>query len=293
MKLRIEELEGLGGSVPSTATLLPILNRIAEIGPGSSVPLVLEAATENREKVEAATEEKEKVESVKEVVKEVKKRGILRKGSEGDEVRAMQEALQKLGFSCGEEDEEFSTFDSGTERAVKTWQASLDVPQDGIMTSELQERLYSEHQVEYSGIILKEDVKGTSVPKERVNGTIVASVAGKLEIQRKVVEDKGKVKIDVSHNRVFLLGENRWEEPSRLVGMNKGDGGAKGKGSITKCLTCRGEGRLLCSECDGSGEPNIEEQFLEWVDEGMKCPYCEGDGFTICDVCDGKGEAAV
>ncbi|KAL6268935.1 hypothetical protein ACE6H2_025846 [Prunus campanulata] len=32
------------------------------------------------------------------------------------------EALQKLGFYAGEEDMEFSSFSSGTERAVKTWQ---------------------------------------------------------------------------------------------------------------------------------------------------------------------------
>ncbi|KAF8388388.1 hypothetical protein HHK36_027055 [Tetracentron sinense] len=46
---------------------------------------------------------------------------------------------------------------------------------------------------------------------------------------------------------------------------------------------------LLESEkCDGTGEPNIEEQFLEWVDEGTKCPYCEGVGYSVCDVCEGK-----
>jgi protein disulfide-isomerase len=36
----------------------------------------------------------------------------------------LQEALQKLGFYCGEEDTEFSSFSTGTERAVKTWQVS-------------------------------------------------------------------------------------------------------------------------------------------------------------------------
>jgi len=37
----------------------------------------------------------------------------------------MQEALQKLGFYSGEEDMEYSSFSSGTERAVKTWQVSV------------------------------------------------------------------------------------------------------------------------------------------------------------------------
>ncbi|WCJ24243.1 plastid transcriptionally active 5 [Euphorbia peplus] len=52
-----------------------------------------------------------------------------------------------LGFYSGEEDMEFSSFSSGTERAVKTWQASLSIPDDGIMTTELLERLYMEPQI--------------------------------------------------------------------------------------------------------------------------------------------------
>lgn len=36
----------------------------------------------------------------------------------------LQEALQRLGFYSGEEDMEYSSFSSGTERAVKTWQVS-------------------------------------------------------------------------------------------------------------------------------------------------------------------------
>ncbi|CAL8137736.1 unnamed protein product [Prunus armeniaca] len=60
----------------------------------------------------------------------------------------MQEASQKLGFYLGEEDMEFSSFSSGTERAVKTWQASLDAPQDGIVTAELLEQLYTVAQIE-------------------------------------------------------------------------------------------------------------------------------------------------
>ncbi|KAI5314450.1 hypothetical protein L3X38_043626 [Prunus dulcis] len=73
-------------------------------------------------------EEIEEVSAVPEVKEKNKSRNALRKGSEGEEVRAMQEALQKLGFYWGEEDMEFSSFSSGTERAVMTWQASLDAP---------------------------------------------------------------------------------------------------------------------------------------------------------------------
>nr|GEU41977.1 WAT1-related protein At1g25270-like [Tanacetum cinerariifolium] len=48
----------------------------------------------------------------------------------------LQVALLKQGFYCGEEDEEFSCFSSGTE-----WQSSIGVPKIGVMTVELLERL--------------------------------------------------------------------------------------------------------------------------------------------------------
>ncbi|GFY92932.1 plastid transcriptionally active 5 [Actinidia rufa] len=270
----------------------------------------------------------EEVVVVKEVVGEGKKRATLRKGSEGDDVRVMQligpiglarldmgldykshgtaflhlvaivdrritdvlqfeEALQKLGFYSGEEDMEFSSFSSGTERAVKTWQATLGAREDGIMTAELQERLYTEPLTGGSGLAVNADPKGNDVtaPKVGVNGAAFASTTEILEIQQIVVEEEGITEVDVYEHRVFLLGENRWEEPSRVTSRNKQGGGAK---STTKCLSCRGEGRILCMECDGTGEPNIEPQFMEWVDEGTKCPYCEGLGYTACDVCEGK-----
>ncbi|PQQ01944.1 uncharacterized protein Pyn_28364 [Prunus yedoensis var. nudiflora] len=42
---------------------------------------------------------------------------------------------------------EFSSFSSGTERAVKTWQGSSNAPQDGIVTIELLEQLYTVAQI--------------------------------------------------------------------------------------------------------------------------------------------------
>ncbi|KAL7219913.1 hypothetical protein ACSBR2_012887 [Camellia fascicularis] len=293
LRLRIQELErqseNHGVSVANVAALLQMLKKEAELLESglSAVPMVLEAA-ESGEKVE------EDVVVMKEVVregKELKKRATLRKGSEGEDVRAMQEALQKLGFYSGEEDMEYSSFSSGTERAVKTWQATLGAREDGIMTAELQEMLYREQQIGVSGLAVNVDPKGnnlTAVQKEGANGAAVASITEISEIQQTVVEEGGVTEVEVSEHRVFLLGENRWEEPSRLAGRSKQVGGAKRKDHITKCLSCRGEGRLLCTECDGTGEPNIEPQFMEWVDEGAKCPYCEGLGYTICDMCEGK-----
>ncbi|CAL2244790.1 unnamed protein product [Prunus armeniaca] len=227
----------------------------------------------------------------------------------------MQEASQKLGFYLGEEDMEFSSFSSGTEHAVKTWQASLDAPQDGIVTAELLEQLYTVAQIEgldnkgstltatqkqpdhvrisYSELLHRLKHHNSSngcvgyVVWEDTNGAAVTSGTEISEVQQTLVKE-GVTKVKVSKHHVFLLGENRWKDSSRLSRNQKKVGESKTMNTTTRCLTCRGEGRLLCAECDGTGEPNIEEQqFLDWVEEGAKCPYCEGHGFTICDVCEG------
>ncbi|CAJ1976563.1 unnamed protein product [Sphenostylis stenocarpa] len=312
LKLQIQALElrlstrvlsspaSVSDAVANVTLLLQVLkDKNLVLESGSSVRNMEDVRTQtehthkNREEKEKRTrdiEEKgfdEVVESEKEVVVveesvRVEQRSTLRKGSEGEEVRQMQEALQKLGFYSGEEDMDYSSFSSGTERAVKTWQAALGAPEDGIMTAELLGRLY----LEISKKDMTQDTQSTTVlPKDGENGAAVASVTDISETQQNVVKsDKGT---EFSHRGVFLLGENRWEEPSRLV-TSDGVDRSKNKNATTKCLQCRGEGRLLCTECDGSGEPNIEPQFLEWVDQGTKCPYCEGLGYTVCDLCGGK-----
>ncbi|XP_078167667.1 plastid transcriptionally active 5 isoform X2 [Carex rostrata] len=271
MKLEMMEKEKLTDVEAVVTRPRPVLVEKAEVK-----KMLLEETV----KVEEAREVREVgVEEKKETGKMKKKKPdkrTLRVGAEGDDVRVMQEALQKLGFYCGEEDTEFFSFSSGTQRAVKTWQATLGIQEDGIMTEELLEMLFSE-----------QETSGAHV-KEGVNGAAVASVAQvAAEIEKTVVKASSASNsgVEVSEHRVFLLGENRWEEPSRLVQNNIKQ---VIKSSGTKCISCRGEGRLMCIECDGTGEPNIEEQFLEWIDEGTKCPYCEGLGYTICDLCEGK-----
>lgn len=269
LKLRIEELEKerpqfmVSDAAAGLETLLRAMkDRVAGTEGGVRVPpaalaeqadvkeMIFEEVTVSERTY--ATEERPEGDEKGET------RRMLRKGVEGDDVRAMQEALHGLGFYSGEEDMEFETFSSGTERAVKTWQASLGVAQNGIMSPELLQKLFDGPQK-------------TSPPE----GT---------KVERKVIREEYEVReMEVSRPRVFLLGENRWEEPGRVASKN----GPVGEKAVSRCLTCRGEGRLMCTECDGTGEPNIEPQFMEWVDEGTKCPYCEGNGFVICDICGG------
>lgn len=310
LQLRIQELQhqtslhqsSVSDSVSNIAKLLQVLkdgdlginiNRITDSG-SSAIPLVDTEIKEKEVIVKEVTsvsetpekEENKRITPQKGIQSKGSKRKTLRKGSEGEDVREMQEALQKLGFYSGEDDMEYSAYDTGTERAVKTWQASIGISEDGIMTSKLLERLYMD------------EIGGSSLPGDETSESdIVASlyqtangvpVSSITNVQQTIVKGEHRGG-EVPERRVFLLGENRWEDSSRLSANKKEPSSASGKNSSsTKCLTCRGEGRLLCMECDGTGEPNIEEQFMEWVDEGAKCPYCEGHGYSVCDVCQGK-----
>uniref|UniRef100_A0A803LPC0 Peptidoglycan binding-like domain-containing protein n=1 Tax=Chenopodium quinoa TaxID=63459 RepID=A0A803LPC0_CHEQI len=196
--------------------------------------------------------------------------------SGSEEVRAMQDALMKLGFYSGEEDMEFSYFSTDTERAVKTWQASIGIREDGIMTIELLDQLYAPQQISSPKTQVKADIPKVSAMDEtgmdKANGAPIKVKEVQQTVAKKVPTDVG-----IPEHRVFLLGENRWEEPSRLNKGNDKLGG--GKSSAPKCLSCRGEGRLLCMECDGTGDSQVEEQgkvlpscSMEYLDPSQFCP---------------------
>lgn len=65
---------------------------------------------------------------------------ILQKGSEGREVKALQEALTELGFLTGNAD---GVFGAGTENAVIAFQSKNEYPATGIMDANIQAFLYN------------------------------------------------------------------------------------------------------------------------------------------------------
>lgn len=77
------------------------------------------------------------------------------------------------------------------------------------------------------------------------NGAPITSIMEIEEVQQTIVKEDGVSETEVSHHRVFLLGENRWEEPSRLSSSKKPAETSSASTTI-KCITCRGEGRVLC-----------------------------------------------
>ncbi|RZC62325.1 hypothetical protein C5167_024079 [Papaver somniferum] len=269
-------------SPSAAAALLPgEINQITEIGSGPS-PIQFHSEIQQQDYNEEIELKPKEVRVVEKSIK--KKRSTIRKGAEGEDVREMQDALQKLGFYSGEEDVEFSSFGSDTERAIKSWQASIEAREDGVMTAELLEKLFSEVEMGDTGSGIPTENKEVAATMPQVGNATVTEAPAFLQNTAK--ESSSDEYGPSRRNRVFLLGENRWEDSSRLIGRK--DGADKMAVGTMRCITCRGEGRLLCEECDGTGEPNIEEQFLEWVDEGANCPYCEGLGYNICDVCEGE-----
>lgn len=68
----------------------------------------------------------------------------LRKGSQGPEVVALQMALAELGFLTGAQDGNFGT---GTQNAVKAFQAAYGLDDDGIAGKQTLEKLYQESTV--------------------------------------------------------------------------------------------------------------------------------------------------
>lgn len=236
----------------------------------------------------------------------------LRKGAEGEEVKLLQEALEELGFYSGEEDIEYSMFSSGTETAVKTWQASLGVREDGIASPDLLDALFGKSKPNHTGssnggTFVAQKGEQSDPWKAPSSSSAAAASTGR---KKTFAEDKRDVEStqdgDIAPNRrVFLLGENRWEEPGRLGRpSSKGNGAPSTSPSSTststsqlggkavgteKCFSCKGEGVMMCTECEGTGDLNVEDQFLDWVEEGAKCPYCEGSGAVPCDVCLGLG----
>ncbi|KAH8936710.1 hypothetical protein BDL97_17G098600 [Sphagnum fallax] len=174
---------------------------------------------------------------------------------------------------------------------VKVLQVSVGEVDDGIMSAQLLAQLsMGEKPADVSDT--KKPNAASSVSKGQVSSAKQPAASVKMTPKHRETEMDRFSTIDDSTGhgsrpRVYLLGENRWEDSSRLIKKSKGQK-TNLKPATEKCFSCRGEGITLCTECEGTGDLNVEEQFLEWVEEGPKCPYCEGTGSVPCDVCLGS-----
>ncbi|CAI7753103.1 unnamed protein product [Closterium sp. NIES-53] len=241
----------------------------------------------------------------------------LNRGLYGDDVAQLQAALARQGFYCGEEDEEDEFFGANTESAVKTWQATMKLQEDGIVTPALFSLLVGNPRPAAEPatkpapeLPAKPSTEPSSSSSSQVSPRAPPATREKREIERYARSD-----LEMGQRRVFLLGENRWEDPNTLIGRGgeevegKEEGGeeeeeeergeveGKGKGRGGRDLVdVKGKGKGKKGkkggdgECEGTGDLNIEEQFLDWVEDGACCLYCNGTGAITCDLCDGSGK---
>lgn len=85
-------------------------------------------------------------------------------------------------------------------------------------------------------------------------------------ILREGAEELGaKLRTDIS----------RWTRVRRMISINR----------TVSCLTCDGEGKVVCHVCGGSGKSKV---ILNEVQED--CPHCAGTGYVTCVECAGTGE---
>lgn len=72
-----------------------------------------------------------------------------------------------------------------------------------------------------------------------------------------------------------------------LLGVVSAIGCGDGKPVERKCWTCKGEGTVDCTRCNGHG-------YLEvWGGkprETAACPSCNGAGAKECKTCEGRGK---
>ena len=106
---------------------------------------------------------------------------ILQKGSEGQEVTSLQEALIELGFLKGTPDGKFG---AGTEKAVIAFQTKNDYPSTGIMDANIQAFLYTgtvkNAAGEKTNVRTLSPVEGVSMKKGN-RGTLVKNLQKRLQ----------------------------------------------------------------------------------------------------------------
>ena len=118
---------------------------------------------------------------------------MLREGDGGEHVRLLQVALDSKGFCVSEDELEYWMFGDTTETALKTFQACNGMPESGVVDEGVWAALCDD--LDCSVDFLAEKTSGTSE----------ADVADPYNIDR-------------TKGGVFLLGEGRYEDPTRLGG---------------------------------------------------------------------------
>lgn len=161
----------------------------------------------------------------------------LQKGSRGDAVRALQQRLNELGYSCGSAD---GVFGSHTRRAVRYFQDAIDANQSGIATAAMQHRLFADDAPEYVAYVtLSKGSSGIRVEnlqqQLRSLGYMAASVDGDFGSRTKAAvelfQDTADLHVDgiAGPKTLHALASSKAPECDSLIELRHGDSGIRVK----------------------------------------------------------------
>ena len=161
----------------------------------------------------------------------------LSKGSRGDEVKALQNRLNDLGYDCGKAD---GVFGSSTQEAVRYFQDAIGVSQDGVATDSVQQKLFASNAPKFETYVtLKSGSTGIRVEKlqSRLNklGYLDAPVDGEFGSRTKdavkLFQKAAGLKQDGVAGTATLkaLAKKSAPECDIYIELRKGDSGSRVK----------------------------------------------------------------
>lgn len=161
----------------------------------------------------------------------------LSKGSRGDEVKALQNRLNDLGYDCGKAD---GVFGSSTQEAVRYFQDAIGVSQDGVATDSVQQKLFASNAPKFETYVtLKSGSVGIRVEKlqSRLNklGYLDAPVDGEFGSRTKdavkLFQKAAGLKQDGVAGTATLkaLAKKSAPECGVYIELRKGDSGSRVK----------------------------------------------------------------
>eukprot|EP00899_Mesostigma_viride_P025854 jgi/Mesvir1/6453/Mv19533-RA.1 len=243
----------------------------------------------------------------------------LRNGASGDVVEILHKMLENQGFYPGEEEMEYALFLEGTESAVKTFQCTHKLKEDGIVGPKTWAVLLTLEGIpdEFADIASTLSSSSpsaapsapapvsTSSPSTPAASSAPPSASsswggGKASAtpeSERYARTETQAGSSSGSVRVFLLGENRWEEPGRTsVGPislepKAGDKGSKGLKLVAACFTCRGVGAMMCTAAQllCRGRPGLyvlrwhglgKVRRLQWDWQGRRVSFLQSIACT-------------
>lgn len=94
---------------------------------------------------------------------------------------------------------------------------------------------------------------------------------------------------DINEESLWIYSLKNEEIPDGFKALKKKNSGIIGTGDIRKCSTCRGQGKVRCEKCGGKVRWISKDFEGNRVENVCSC----GDGKQLCSSCDGFGDVEI